>query len=128
MPTEALCLHGVNRGRAHAAQDVHLERHRLDVIRIDAIPPPTQMIEGESGRDRSDEKLVHESMSDLRALHRIPEGDHAVAQTIVGTAPQPAIAVDFDAIYQAIEGGAGGAHWILPSAINFAVKARRRSV
>lgn len=63
MPAFAHCPSCLLSGKTFSPQDVFTRRDRLKMLRIDAIPVPTQMIELGSVWDGANGKFVNNSMS-----------------------------------------------------------------
>ena len=88
----AVRLDRVERPEAHTAQDVLSHGDRLEVRRLDAGAVATEMVERQSGRDRSDQALIEVPMGEHRpAIHtslcvtvpaNVPLPDPAVAGPI----------------------------------------------
>lgn len=94
MPVVAGRLGGVHRGGPDAAVDVYSIGNGLQMRRIDASSHSAEVIKSQSLGDRSDQRLVHDSMSSEQAALGVgistgaPE--HPIAMPVQHPVPQPA--------------------------------------
>jgi hypothetical protein len=99
-------LAGIERGRALAAQDVHRDGHRLEVVGIATGANPAEMIDRQLVGKIADEPHPDDSVDALVAVRAAADGHLPVAITIAAALPDPTARLgDLDVRQDAVTDG-----------------------